>query len=442
MTQAGGLFDGFEGYRTPREEDFQRVMNEGLVVLDTNVLLDLYRMNRRMREDMQRALAELGERLWIPHQVVREFWRNQQQEGVLGHHQAKSRQARADLDKAGESVQHALNRWSKDVHLTEGSPVHAELEQARERFRQALDALSGLIDGQSADDQVPGTPDTHTDPVIAHLERLLSGKVGPPMEPAGYAEAVAEAKRRAGRRQPPGYKDYEQEAKDEEGAAGDYLLWRQLLTEAHQRGGDVLFVTRDLKEDWWRLPTTRTGRLPRVELVDELRREAGGRLFMLEPSGFLAQATQAFALQHTVDERSVAGLRQMETDWDDQSVTQVLLELLRADAGAQFQVILHAGRNGGLVDRDTVYRLSGYGPERSLRGFTRPVHTATRRVQERGVIPQALDDLLSAVHDSDDGPATGFRVADAAHAALQSLPEVPALDAGDGDFAETGPSSD
>ncbi|NEB93188.1 DUF4935 domain-containing protein [Streptomyces bauhiniae] len=50
----------------------------GLVVLDTNVLLNLYRSNESTRRDTLAALARLRERLWIPHQVLAEFWRNRE----------------------------------------------------------------------------------------------------------------------------------------------------------------------------------------------------------------------------------------------------------------------------------------------------------------------------------------------------------------------------
>ncbi|WP_425588779.1 PIN-like domain-containing protein [Streptomyces thinghirensis] len=45
-------------------------------MLDTNVLLNLYRSNESTRRDTLAALARLRERLWIPHQVLTEFWRN------------------------------------------------------------------------------------------------------------------------------------------------------------------------------------------------------------------------------------------------------------------------------------------------------------------------------------------------------------------------------
>jgi hypothetical protein len=47
-----GLFGGFEGYRTPTEDDYRRVFTEGLVVPDSNVLLNLYRYNEQTRSDL------------------------------------------------------------------------------------------------------------------------------------------------------------------------------------------------------------------------------------------------------------------------------------------------------------------------------------------------------------------------------------------------------
>jgi hypothetical protein len=41
--ESRGLFEGFEGYCTPTLDDYRRVLTEGLVVPDANVLLTLYR---------------------------------------------------------------------------------------------------------------------------------------------------------------------------------------------------------------------------------------------------------------------------------------------------------------------------------------------------------------------------------------------------------------
>src|SRR5262245_49579991 len=74
----GGLYDQFDGYRTPTEHDYRRLLTAGMVVPDANVLLNLYRYNDQTRADVLAVLERLGDCLWVPHQVMVEFWRNRE----------------------------------------------------------------------------------------------------------------------------------------------------------------------------------------------------------------------------------------------------------------------------------------------------------------------------------------------------------------------------
>ena len=70
-----GIFDnGFEAYRTVTDDDYRSLFASGLIVLDTNVLLDLYRYHPETRQELLDVLDQLRERLWIPNQVMAEFW--------------------------------------------------------------------------------------------------------------------------------------------------------------------------------------------------------------------------------------------------------------------------------------------------------------------------------------------------------------------------------
>ena len=73
-----GLYDGFDAYRTPTYNDYRDLLTAGLVILDTNVYLDLYRYNDQTRADMFTVLEQLGDCLWVPPQVMVEFWRNRE----------------------------------------------------------------------------------------------------------------------------------------------------------------------------------------------------------------------------------------------------------------------------------------------------------------------------------------------------------------------------
>jgi rRNA-processing protein FCF1 len=229
--EGGGMFDGFEGYRTPTEADYRNLLTQGLVVLDTNVLLDLYRMNLRVRTDMLTILDSLQERIWVPRQVIEEFWRNQQQDGLLNHHQDRASAAKTALTKAEDSIRQAISRWAKEVHLGDDAPVRAGLDEHATALGKTLAHLAALIGDQAESDTVPGSPDTNKDPVIRNLTRLLDGRVGAPMTTSEREQAITEAASRASEQQPPGYRDFEK-GKEKEAAAGDYLVARRCLVVA------------------------------------------------------------------------------------------------------------------------------------------------------------------------------------------------------------------
>jgi hypothetical protein len=97
---------------------------------------------------------------------------------------------------------------------------------------------------------------------------------------------------------PPGYKD-KGKVRGEEGeakAAGDYLLWMQVIEEVKARGVDVLLVTGDVKEDWWRKEDGEI-RGPRLELVQEMKHLTGRRLIMLRPESLLFHAKKLLAIE-------------------------------------------------------------------------------------------------------------------------------------------------
>ena len=70
---------------------------------------------------------------------------------------------------------------------------------------------------------------------------------------------------------------------------GDYLIWVETLEEATRLKVDVLFVTGDTKEDWWRQERGQA-KGPHPQLAEEMRNVSGVRLFMLRPASFLKHA--------------------------------------------------------------------------------------------------------------------------------------------------------
>lgn len=65
----------------------------------------------------------------------------------------------------------------------------------------------------------------------------------------------------------------------------------------------------------------------------------------------------------------------------------------------QADVIAAIARAGGFVDRDSVYRIGGYDPERSLNGFTKPVSGVMRELVDEGLLPENAASPLSSEYD-------------------------------------------
>jgi PIN domain-containing protein len=404
------IYDGFEGYRTPTLAEYHRALEEGMVVLDANVLLNLYRYTDRARDDLLSVMSRLDERLWIPHQVLTEFWRNR--DSVLRDPRETERIGR-EMSGQREKALVAFRAWANRVSL----PADRATRLA-EQLGEGFDAVLAEVEGFNDTSAIEAARNTENDPVLAQLESLLAGQVGEPLTDDHYQRAVEEGLRRVEERLPPGYMDKD---KDDASSAGDYLVWEQILVEAEGRRCDVIFVTADVKEDWWRKEAGEL-RGPRLELIAELRSRANARLYMLRPTRLLELAREA--LEVTVQDESVQDADRVDRLLSDRetsagrggwnlSAIESLLDQLDEEGAVQGAIIQQAALDGGFIEREKVYEIANYDPSRQLKGFTRPINRISRILREDDLIDDAAVDLLVAVYDSESenpSEAAGFEI--------------------------------
>lgn len=387
-----GIYDDFQGYRLPTEGELDSALQSALVVVDANVLLNLYRYNESTRNDLLVVLGGLSERLWVPHQVLREFWRNRI--SVLAGLDAGTDQALTALRKQQRATSDAVLRWAKttaievperDALIEKVDTVHAELQQVIQAHAPTAPKVIGSASNE---------------PVLRQLETLLEQKVGAAPDEAGWQADVKEGNARASRQEPPGYLDADKtDSSLPEGAAGDYLVWRQTLQEAARRNIDVLLITGDEKEDWWwRHQSELLG--PRVELVAELWNACGRRLFMMRPIDLLRRAA---ILKITVRSESVDDVERVSREspmtsvWSATGVT-ALLERLETEGWEHADVIRVAAARGGQISRSEIYQVCGYEDDRMLRGFSRPTTRITADLQNAGIVADGVEPALTPIY--------------------------------------------
>ncbi|MDF6042116.1 PIN-like domain-containing protein [Streptomyces sp. JH14] len=316
-----GIFDGFSGFVTPTVEDWKTVLRSGLVVVDTNVLLNLYRYNQDARASLLAALQNLGSCLWVPHQVMSEFWSGR--EGAIDDPRKQLEDSEIALKKGLQSSLEGLRRWANRVSLD-----RSQVMQLETKLTTACDEVLAKMVGVVDIGEQEMAKDTSKDKVVASLATLLDGKIGAALEAKILAEAVAEGKRRVHEKIPPGYMDKSKTTRGDDSEAGDYLVWLQLILEAKKRGTDVLLVTGDIKEDWWRT-RNKIPLGPRNELAEELLREAGVRLYMLRPEGLLSYARDFLEVEVTED--SLQNVEMVDAQSTRDSVFRDLVDLMEVD---------------------------------------------------------------------------------------------------------------
>ena len=398
-----GIYDEFPGYRLPSDDELNEALRSALVVVDTNVLLNLYRYNESTRNDLLQVLRKLGDRLWVPHQALLEFWRNRL--SVIASRGAGANQALNALAKQQKATEDAIRQWAKTVAVE---------AQHQDRLLGKVNALYSELEREIRA-HAPSTQrvmvGAASEPVLRQLQDLLDGKAGRKPAEAEWQTAVKEGNERAAHREPPGYLDAEKADSDlPEGAAGDYLVWRQAEEEAARRDLGLVLVTGDEKEDWWwRHRAEFLG--PRVELVAEFKARCGQQLYMMRPIDLLrrSSALDVMVSSESVDDvERVSRENQQMTKWTEAGVA-ALLERLETEGRDQAEVIRVAALHGGIIDREQVYEICGYEDDRMLRGFTLPTSRITRDLQQEGIVAEDVEPVLTTIYRS-GVKASAFRI--------------------------------
>jgi len=266
--------------------DQNRISNlwaECIFVFDTNVLTGIYKYSDETRDALYQVIESLGERLWVPYQVMLEYLDNR---AKIVHDQSKlytSAISKLEEFKAELEIPTRHPFVSKDIY-----------EDFCRSTEMVLDDLKGrrdLHEGRITDDDVK-----------ARLAELLEGKVGPKYSVEKLNALVIEGDIRYSQKIPPGFEDRDKHkgsilTKEINKRYGDLVFWNQILDKSKESSTSVILVTGERKEDWWSICGGKTiGPLP--ELMDEFLETTGKDFYIYSTHSFLKLANEHLH-QHT-----------------------------------------------------------------------------------------------------------------------------------------------
>lgn len=262
----------FKWYFPPSEEEIKKIWEEGVLTVDTNVLLDLYRYHEDTREELLAAINGFKGRAWISHQVAEEFFRNRN--SVI----LSSNSAFNDAEKNISEVQKAIEEPLKKIKSNRIIP-----DELEERLEQAIESAikDAIKEVQEIRENFPDYREA--DPILDNICNLFDSSVGSSFSKDELSEVLKEAKRRKDNKVPPGYKD---SSKDGIKPYGDYMIWRQVLNHIKEANKPLIFVTSEQKEDWWEKSSGKTVG-PLYELLKEFFEETEQRFLLYRTDRFL-----------------------------------------------------------------------------------------------------------------------------------------------------------
>ena len=134
------------------DEEIDTIWNNGVLTVDANVLLDLYRYHPETREALVRALREFQGRLWLSHQAATEFVRNRARAAsAVGKELADAVRDLCALEVATKKATDDL-RGRRPLPREVGQRLKAEVDTAIRIARTTIEEVHArCADGASRD---------------------------------------------------------------------------------------------------------------------------------------------------------------------------------------------------------------------------------------------------------------------------------------------------
>lgn len=246
------------------EKDIRVFLQKGLLVFDTNVLLNLYFYTSETKNKMFGVMEKCKDRLWLPYQVGWEYFNNRKD---------KIDKLRNSCDVISNHVNNAKNSFSGLLNDNYQRHPYIVRNELIDLFNNGLKPLEEKLKELKKKDPGYAKKDT----IWAKLEKLYEGKTGGDY-PLEKLEAIyKEGEERYNLKIPPGYADI----KDKKGKGprhlyGDVIIWKMVIDHAKENKVDVVFVTEEKKEDWFEKK-----REPRKDLLKEFFDKSEGQKILI-----------------------------------------------------------------------------------------------------------------------------------------------------------------
>ncbi|WP_348825745.1 PIN domain-containing protein [Flavobacterium aestuarii] len=279
----------FPGYYRKTENDIKQIWEHGIIMFDTNVLLNLYRYSESTQNTILDLIKRFSNQIYLPHQTALEYNRNRYE--VI----AEQEKAYNEFLEKISQIQKDLQSTSKPPFLT--SKVDKELnvifekvgDEVKESIKKYCDYLK-------------------VDPIYNSISELFKNRITSPFSEDELKEIFKEGEERFKNKVPPGFED--EKTKEGNKKYGDLILWKQIILKAKELNKDVILITDERKIDWWWKIKDGRNMGPRQELIEEIKMNANVDFHMYSSERFLSYG-QSF-LKEKINQQALEEIQAMK----------------------------------------------------------------------------------------------------------------------------------
>lgn len=286
----------FNWYFSVPNDEVSNIWKTGVLTVDANVLLDLYRYHERTRNSLLDSLEKFEGKLWLSRQAAEEFFRNRTK--VIVSSEKTFKQAKDEVEKLRSNFESAVSQL-RGNRIIPADVADSLLKDVTPIINSAQDKIA------AASNSYPNF--LQNDPILEKISQIFDGVIGKGFESDEMTKLQIEAERRKNNKIPPGYLD---DDKDGDRPYGDFFLWHQILEHSKSECSPIIFVTSERKEDWWEKLSGKTIG-PRPELLREAYEHSGQRVLIYQTDRFLEYASQLSGTM--VDNSAVEEIRAIDT---------------------------------------------------------------------------------------------------------------------------------
>lgn len=256
------------------ESGFRSVLaSNPIIIFDTNVYLDLLRWSKNASTELLQLYRSIIGYLRVPEQVHKEFENNLPV--VTG-------KRIGDLKNARTEIKNVINTCKTKVTIqldtflrykfSNAATISESTNSSLEDIKKAIeDYINSIVEN---DESFLNAID-----VINFIGVIWNSHVSEEYKPSKLMDIYRDGTIRYRYKIPPGYMDDPQNnsksAKDGVDIFGDLVLWNQILDCGCSEHRPIIFVTSDVKEDWFLLNNGNT-KSPRDELIKEFHEKTDG----------------------------------------------------------------------------------------------------------------------------------------------------------------------